>query len=99
LKSATTKAPGWPATPKDAWLSTLLDIFGHATGLEAKPASTTGSTTAMLMPNAINFGPAMPGKKYTAHNANEYKEISDLGADVQMFTEMMVRLGNIKRMQ
>ena len=28
----------------------------------------------------------MPGKKYTAHNANEYKEVSDLGADVQMFT-------------
>ena len=30
------------------------------------------------MPNAINFGPAMPGKKYTAHNAREYKEIADL---------------------
>jgi len=53
----------------------------------------------VTLPNAINFGPAMPGKKYTAHNANEYKEISDLGADVQMFTEMMVRLGNLKHMQ
>ena len=41
----------------------------------------------------------MPGKKYTAHNASEYKEISDRGADVQMFTEMMVRLGNLKHMQ
>ena len=40
---------------------------------------TAGSTTAKLLPNAINFGPAMPGKKYTAHNANEYKEVSDLG--------------------
>ena len=85
--------------PKGAWLAALLDIFGAVTGLESKPVPTAGSTTAKLLPNAINFGPAMPGKKYTAHNANEYKEVSDLGADVQMFTEMMVRFGNLKRMQ
>ena len=85
--------------PKGAWLAALLDIFGGVTGLDAKPVPTAGSTTAKLLPNAINFGPAMPGKKYTAHNANEYKEVADLGADVQMFTEMMVRLGNLKRMQ
>jgi acetylornithine deacetylase/succinyl-diaminopimelate desuccinylase-like protein len=46
-----------------------------------------------------NFGPAMPGKKCTAHNAKEYKEISDLDLDVQMFTEMLVRIGNLKTMQ
>jgi acetylornithine deacetylase/succinyl-diaminopimelate desuccinylase-like protein len=85
--------------PKGAWLSTLLNIFGDTTGLEAKPVSTAGSTTAKLMPNAINFGPAMPGKKYTAHNAKEYKEVSDLDLDVQMFTEMLVRIGNLKTMQ
>ena len=85
--------------PKGAWLAALLDIFGGVTGLEAKPVPTAGSTTAKLLPNAINFGPAMPGKKYTAHNANEYKEVADLGADVQMFTENMVRLGKLKRMQ
>ena len=85
--------------PKGAWLSTLLNIFGDTTGLEAQPVSTAGSTTAKLMPNAINFGPAMPGKKYTAHNAREFKEIADLDADMQMFTEMLVRIGNLKKMQ
>ena len=85
--------------PKGAWLSTLLNIFGDTTGLEAKPVPTAGSTTAKLMPNAINFGPAMPGKKYTAHNANEFKEIVDLDADMQMFAEMLVRIGNLKQMQ
>ncbi|MGO4391142.1 dipeptidase [Variovorax sp. M-6] len=85
--------------PKGAWLSTLLNIFGDTTGLEALPVSTAGSTTAKLMPNAINFGPAMPGKKYTAHNAKEYKEVADLDADMQMFTEMLVRIGNLKTMQ
>ncbi|MBT2326612.1 dipeptidase [Variovorax paradoxus] len=85
--------------PKGAWLSTLLNIFGDTTGLEARPVPTAGSTTAKLMPNAINFGPAMPGKKYTAHNAKEFKEVVDLDADMQMFTEMLVRIGNLKQMQ
>ncbi|WP_137936394.1 dipeptidase [Chitinivorax sp. B] len=85
--------------PNGPWLATLLNIFGDTTGLEAKPVSTAGSTTAKQMPNAINFGPAMPGKKYTAHNAREYKEISDLGTDLQMFTEMLVRIGNLQKMQ
>ena len=85
--------------PKGAWLSTLLNIFGDTTGLDAKPVPTAGSTTAKLMPNAINFGPDMPGKKYTAHNALEYKELPDLQADMQMFTEMLVRIGNLQQMQ
>ncbi|ABF11752.1 dipeptidase [Cupriavidus metallidurans] len=85
--------------PKGAWLTTLLNIYGDTTGLEAKPVPTAGSTTAKLMPNAINFGPAMPGKKYTAHNAKEYKEVPDLNLDMQMFTEMLVRVGNLKSMQ
>lgn len=85
--------------PKGAWLSTLLNTFGDTTGLEAKPVPTAGSTTAKLMPNAINFGPAMPGKKYTAHNAKEFKEVVDLDADMQMFTEMLVRIGNLGQMQ
>jgi predicted dipeptidase len=85
--------------PKGAWLSTLLNVFGDTTGLPAEPVSTAGSTTAKLMPNAINFGPAMPGKKYTAHNAKEFKEVVDLDADMQMFTEMLVRIGNLQQMQ
>jgi predicted dipeptidase len=85
--------------PKGAWLSTLLNIFGDTTGLPAQPVPTAGSTTAKLMPNAINFGPAMPGKKYTAHNAKEFKEVVDLDADMQMFTEMLVRIGNLQQMQ
>ncbi|UUC93299.1 dipeptidase [Comamonas sp. C11] len=85
--------------PKGAWLGTLLNIFGDTTGLDARPVPTAGSTTAKLMPNAINFGPAMPGKKYTAHNALEYQELPDLRTDMQMFTEMLVRIGNLQQMQ
>ena len=78
----------------------MVAICGLATSL-ANWAGTqsAGSTTAKLMPNAINFGPAMPGKKYTAHNAKEFKEVADLDADMQMFTEMLVRIGNLQQMQ
>ena len=94
------KQGNWMARdPKGAWLATLLNTFGDTTGLPAQPVPTAGSTTAKLMPNAINFGPAMPGKKYTAHNAKEFKEVADLDADMQMFTEMLVRIGNLQQMQ
>ena len=85
--------------PSGRWLATLLDIYGDTTGLEAKPVSAAGATTAKQMPNAISFGPGMPGKKYTGHNAKEYKEVPDLDADLQMFTEMLVRIGNLQQMQ
>ncbi|NVM90916.1 putative dipeptidase [Variovorax sp. SG517] len=85
--------------PSGQWLTTLLNIYGDTTGLEAKPVSAAGATTAKQMPNAISFGPGMPGKKYTGHNAKEYKEVPDLDADLQMFTEMLVRIGNLKQMQ
>ena len=90
----------WTARdPSGRWLATLLDIYGDTTGLEAKPVSAAGATTAKQMPNAISFGPGMPGKKYTGHNAKEYKEVPDLDADLQMFTEMLVRIGNLQQMQ
>ncbi|HEX7865599.1 MAG TPA: dipeptidase [Variovorax sp.] len=84
--------------PSGQWLTTLLNIYGDTTGLEAKPVSAAGATTAKQMPNAISFGPGMPGKKYTGHSAKEYKEVPDLDADLQMFTEMLVRIGNLKQM-
>ena len=86
--------------PKGAWLATLLNTFGDTTttGLPAQPVPTAGSTTAKLMPNAINFGPAMPGKS-TRPITPRFKEVADLDADMQMFTEMLVRIGNLQQMQ
>ena len=43
--------------------------------------------------------PGHARQEYTAHNAKEYKEIANLDADMQMFTEMLVRNGNLKQMQ
>ena len=68
-----------------------MTVSSSATGLRL--------ASAKLMPNAINFGSAMPGKKYPAHNANDFKEVANFDADMQMFTEMLVRICNLKQMQ
>ena len=80
--------------PQGAWLQTLLNIFGDTTGLPADPVSSAGSTTAKLLPNAINFGPSMPGEAYTGHTSEEFKKVDNLMLDIQMFTEMFARIGN-----
>jgi acetylornithine deacetylase/succinyl-diaminopimelate desuccinylase-like protein len=82
--------------PTGAWLKTLLDIFADTTGIDAGPVSSAGSTTAKLLPNGVNFGPNMPGDQYMGHVANEFKRLDVFKLDLQMFTEMMVRIGNLE---
>ena len=82
--------------PTGAWLNTLLEIFTDTTGIEAGPVSSPGSTTAKLLPNGVNFGPNMPGEPYMGHVANEFKRLDVFNLDLQMFTEMMVRIGNLE---
>jgi len=67
------------------------DIYSVTTGEEAKPVSSNGGTTAKYLPNAVSFGPGMPGEKYMGHTANEFKKLSNLLLDTQMFSEMMLR--------
>ena len=84
--------------PQGAWMQTLLNIFGDTTGQKAEPISSAGSTTAKLLPNAINFGPSMPGEEYTGHTDQEFKKQDNLMLDIQMFTEMFARIGNQERL-
>lgn len=84
---------------KGNWINTLLNVFGEVTGKESKPISISGSTTAKQLPNGVSFGPAMPGEVYTGHTDNEYKKIENYLFDVQMFTEMFLRIGNLEKME
>ncbi len=85
--------------PKGPWITTLLDIFHKATGIKAGPRSSNGYTTARQLPNGVQFGPGVPGEKSTAHKANEFKRRSNFLRDVQIITEMMLRLGNLESME
>lgn len=85
--------------PEGGWTQTLLDITSENLNIERKFGSMSGGTSIHDLPNGVSFGLAMPNLKYTGHNANEFKTVDQFLLDLQIVTEMMVRLGNLKQMQ
>lgn len=74
----------------------LLDVFRHFTGMkEAKPVAIGGSTNAKLLPNAVSFGPSMPGTAYTGHSEYEFITVEQFRLNLKMYTAMMIEIGNL----
>ncbi len=71
----------------------LLDVFEHYTGVaDPQPISIGGGTHARLVPNGVNFGPAMPGEVYTGHSEHEFISREQLELNLAMYTAMLVEL-------
>ena len=74
----------------------LLDVFAHFTGIKnPQPIAIGGSTNAKLLPNAVSFGPAMPGVPYTGHSEHEFITEEQLALNLRMYTAMMIEMGRI----
>ncbi len=74
----------------------LLGIFRAYTGIEdAEPISIGGGTNARLVPNGVNFGPAMPGAPYTGHSEHEFMTRDQLKLNLEMYTAMLVELAGV----
>ncbi|AVR95788.1 dipeptidase [Pseudoduganella armeniaca] len=74
-------------------LPVLLDVFSHYTGIaNAKPISIGGGTNSRLFPNAVSFGPGMPGAVYTGHSEHEFISEKQLLLNLQMYTAVLVEL-------
>lgn len=74
-------------------LQTLLNVFAHFSGIkDAKPVAIGGSTNSKLFPNALSFGPAMPGVEYTGHSEHEFITRKQLQLNLKMYTAAMVEL-------
>jgi dipeptidase D len=72
---------------------TLLSVFSHYTGQrQPKPVSIGGGTNARLFPNAVSFGPAMPGAVYSGHSEHEFITVKQLMLNLEMYTAAMVEL-------
>ncbi|MDQ3033663.1 MAG: Sapep family Mn(2+)-dependent dipeptidase [Myxococcota bacterium] len=72
---------------------TLMAIWRARTGDRgAAPISIRGGTYARLFPGAVDFGPALPGRPYTGHGADEYMELEALHATTTMLLEAALRL-------
>ncbi len=78
-------------------LATLLGVFAHYTGIhDAKPISIGGGTNSRLFPNAVSFGPAMPGTVYSGHSEHEFITEKQLLLNLQMYTAVLVELATEK---
>lgn len=74
-------------------LPVLLDVFSHYTGIaDPKPVSIGGGTNSRLFPNAVSFGPGMPGAVYTGHSEHEFISEKQLLLNLKMYTAVLVEL-------
>ncbi|UTY56025.1 dipeptidase [Massilia sp. erpn] len=74
-------------------IPTLLNVFAHYTGIkDAQPVSIGGGTNSRLFPNAVSFGPGMPGQVYTGHSEHEFITHKQLMLNLEMYTAVLVEL-------
>ncbi len=81
--------------PKGAWVNALLDVACKNLNLPREFAASSGATSVHNLPNGVQFGLSMPGVKYTGHNANEFKTVDQFLLDLQVVTEMLVKVGQL----
>ncbi|GMG86960.1 dipeptidase [Biformimicrobium ophioploci] len=86
-----------PLIVKDAGhIQPLLAVFRHFSGMEdAKPIAIGGSSNAKLLPDAISFGPSMPGQIYTGHTEHEFITEEQFRLNLKMYTAMMIEIANL----
>ncbi|MEN3274941.1 MAG: dipeptidase [Massilia sp.] len=74
-------------------LPILMNVFSYFTGIkDPKPIAIGGGTNSRLFPNAVSFGPAMPGKVYTGHSEHEFITLKQLLLNLQMYTAVLAEL-------
>lgn len=78
---------------RPAQVEPLLAVFEHYTNIEdPEPISIGGGTFARWLPNAVNFGPAMPGVPYTGHSTHEFITREQMTLNLRMYTAMLAWL-------
>jgi len=84
--------------PREPWLDTMLDVASENLDLPRQFASSSGAMSVHSLPNGVQFGLARPDEKYTGHKANEYKTIDQFLLDLQIVTELLMRIGLMKEL-
>lgn len=74
-------------------IGTLLDVFSFYTNIvDAKSISIGGGTNSRLFPNAVSFGPSMPGTQYTGHSEHEFITMKQFVLNLKMYTAVLIEL-------
>lgn len=85
---------GEPYPPQRApHVDVLLATFRHYTGQsDVEPVSIGGGTHARMVPGGVNFGPSMPGERYTGHSEHEFLTREQFELNLLMYTSLLVDL-------
>lgn len=74
-------------------IGTLLDVFSFYSGItDVAPIAIGGGTNSRLFPNAVSFGPSMPGKEYTGHSEHEFITMEQFMLNLKMYTAVLIEL-------
>lgn len=84
--------------PEGEWVKALLAVASENLGMEHKYGTSAGATSVHELPNGVQFGLARPEVKYTGHTDNEFKTVDQFLLDLQIVTEMMGRIGQLRKL-
>jgi dipeptidase D len=74
-------------------IDTLLGVFSYFTGMKnPKPIAIGGATNSRQFPNAVSFGPTMPGTVYSGHSEHEFITVKQLLLNLEMYTAVLAEL-------
>ena len=78
---------------KSELVTTLLGVYREITGdLESKPLAIGGGSYARAIPNAIGFGPVLPGRPWLAHQKDEHVRLDDLHTMTRIYAHAIAAL-------
>lgn len=75
--------------PQGEFIQELLGIYNRLTGENLVPRSIGGGTYAKRIPNAVVFGPNMPGDEYFGHQPNEHIRLEVLEKNIEILTHTL----------
>ena len=73
----------------------LQQAYERITNEDGTPVTTTGGTSAKLMPHIVPFGPSFPGQKGIGHQPNEWMRVEDIITNAKIYALGIYYLANI----
>lgn len=87
------------ANQRSLWLSNLHEIASENLELPQGFGSSDGETSVRLLPNGVQFTLSQPDPKYTELSNIESKSIDQFLLDLQIVTEMIMRMGLMRNLE
>ena len=85
-------SPGFYRPESSELVSSLAEVFARRYGKQLPLVHMGGGTYARNLPNAVSFGPLMPGKDDQCHMANESVSLEDLFFNVKVMADAITAL-------